>query len=230
MLTAVFKLYYNKAGENELSGGICGSAFFISEYIALSANHVLQEASFLPGPNFKNCELFLISKFGNIIPISKKQVTVHPEYDLAIIRFKEPQQFDINQLSKLSFQPSSSGEEIIDQGFVGGTMPQVIAKWKDKHVHIDSANLFNNVITNRGTIKSIKRVDVNSSDLKIKNVIAIETSFGGVVGMSGSPLIKKRTGEVIGIMSFGLPAGQNEKKSLYAISIEQIIPFLEDLK
>jgi hypothetical protein len=59
--------------------------------------------------------------------------------------------------------------------------------------------------------------------IKLKNICVIETSYGGVIGMSGGPLIDVQTNEIIGMMSIGLPVDLKEKKSIFAISIMEII-------
>lgn len=63
---------------------------------------------------------------------------------------------------------------------------------------------------------------VSATDIKMTNVKGFETSYGGIIGMSGGPLINKQTDEIIGLMSIGLPADIQVKQSLFAVSIDEI--------
>jgi len=58
----------------------------------------------------------------------------------------------------------------------------------------------------------------------------IGCDYGGIKGMSGGPLVKKDTGEVIGMMSFGLPFDKKIKENLFAVSIDEIKIIEENLK
>lgn len=48
MVYAILKLSYNEIGDTSLVGGICGSAFFISKQIALTAHHLLNKLNYSP--------------------------------------------------------------------------------------------------------------------------------------------------------------------------------------
>lgn len=78
-----------------------------------------------------------------------------------------------------------------------------------------------------GYIKSLKQLTVDASDMKLDNVDVYETSYGGIKGMSGGPLILKKSNEIIGLMSIGLPQNKKEKEVLFAININEIISRIE---
>ena len=59
-------------------------------------------------------------------------------------------------------------------------------------------------------------------NITLNNISVYQTSYGGCVGMSGGPLINTETGEILGIMSFGLPKDSFDKTNLFSISIDEI--------
>jgi len=79
--------------------------------------------------------------------------------------------------------------------------------------------------TYNGIVRSKYRekiLTVNAPDIKLSDVISVETSFSGIVGLSGNLLIRQSSKEVIGLMSIGLPPDTPEKTRLFAISVKEI--------
>ena len=64
MLAAIFKASYNSPGGSDLVGGVCGTAFFINEKTALTANHILNKEVFKPNDGFMYCKFWLILQNG----------------------------------------------------------------------------------------------------------------------------------------------------------------------
>lgn len=221
MAHAILKLSYNKIGENIITGGICGTAFFINEKMALTANHVLGESNYRPNEGFSFCQYWLVSRKGRSIPLSVKQIKSYPSIDTSTIAFESPQ---ISEKSyKVSNELPISGEEVISYGYISGGMPDVKSKWQIDHLAIERAKLSGHIADKDGSIVAIKILDINANDIKLGKVQGIEVSFPGMVGMSGGPLISKRTNKVIGILSIGLPPDVPIKKTIFAISMYEVI-------
>ena len=102
-------------------------------------------------------------------------------------------------------------------------MPALNIIWGPKGLIISSCNYNGTSIVARGHIKSLPIITISANDIKLNNIKGFETSYGGVIGMSGGPLIATETGEIIGLMSIGLPADLKIKKSLFAISLTEIL-------
>ncbi len=220
MTFAILKLSYNSIGETSITGGICGTAFFIDEYTALTANHVLSRLNYQPNDGYKQCQYWLISRANAIIPIKKEALVDYPEIDTTVITFNEPQN-NATRL-KLADIPPIIGEAVYSKGYIGNRMPDVKASWTPDCLIIEGCDLRNVIADREGFVNSIKTLTVNAKDIKLNNVIGVETSFPGVIGISGAPLIKQSTNEVIGLMSIGLPPDIPEKRTLFAISVEEI--------
>lgn len=227
---AILKVSYNRIGETPVTGGICGTAFFIDEYTALTANHVLNRLNYKPNDGYKRCQYWLISQTNVIIPIERENLRDHPEIDTTFIAFDEPQ--SSATVLKLADIPPTIGEAVLSNGYVGNRMPDVKASWAPDRLIIENCDLRSVIADREGFVKSIKTLTVNAKDIKLSNVTVAETSFSGIVGMSGGPLIRKSSNEVIGLMSIGLPPEEtryrstghdaSEKRTLFAISVEEI--------
>lgn len=224
MITDVFsilKLSYSHIGETSLTGGICGTAFFIDKYTALTANHTLSRANFKPNDGYKRCQYWLISRTNVIIPIERNNLKDYPEIDTTLITFDEPQR-GVTVL-KLADTAPTIGEKIYSKGYVGNQMPDVKkVSWTSDRLIIESCDLRSVIADQEGFVKSIKTLTVNTNAIKVSNITGVETSFSGIVGMSGGPLIRQFSNEVIGLMSIGLPPDVPEKTTLFAISVEEI--------
>ena len=75
MTLAILKLSYNRIGDPNPVGGICGTAFFINENTALTANHVLSRASYKPNNGYNQCQYWLISRTNVVIPSEREALT-----------------------------------------------------------------------------------------------------------------------------------------------------------
>lgn len=228
MTWAILKLSYNLIGDSTTTGGICGSAFFIDEKTALTANHILSTSNYKPNENYRKCQYWLISREGRIINLKKEYLVDLPQIDTTVIKFQEKQ--IVRKPFELSDKPPIKGEEVLTQGFVGEDMPKIDARWAKDCLLIESVNLRRAIADRHGFVKSNKILDVNANDIKLNDIKGVELSFPGIIGMSGGPLIRKSTGEVIGLLSIGLPPDVQQKKSLFAISVEEINRALKELK
>lgn len=219
MTGLILKLSYNQTGETPLTGGICGSFFFIKSNLVVTANHVLNKKSFKPNDGFRYSQFWLIVQQKIIIELSRDDLIDFPEIDTTIINLHN--KYDVN-VRRLSTSPIQIGQSCYNEGFIGGQMPGVNATWGSDSLIITSCNYNNTEVVGDGYVKSKKRMTVSAADINMENVNGVETSYGGTVGMSGGPLINKDTNEIFGLMSIGLPADNQIKKSLFAISTDEI--------
>ena len=209
MLGAIFKLSYNE-DKKEMIGGICGSCFFINPDYIITANHILNKDNFKPNNNYKYCQYWVLSE--NFV------YEIFPKY------FKELLETDLTLIKNLmgnkeitSYKTSkiySVGTECYNEGFMESDMPRLDIAWeKNKLVISRCHNLEDLKKRSEGRILYIGKINLDR-DVKLKNKKIIGCNYGGHEGMSGGPLIKKDTGEVVGMMCFGLPPGNKIKDKL----------------
>lgn len=67
---AILKVSYNRIGETPVTGGICGTAFFIDEYTALTANHVLNRLNYKPNDGYNLTPKATTSMLASTAPCS----------------------------------------------------------------------------------------------------------------------------------------------------------------
>ena len=156
------------------------------------------------------------------IPLERDAFTYFPDIDTTVIHLKRP----ITDAPKIELQHSSHiiGDEIYSIGHIGRNMPMVNAAWEDNRLvihdyHIQECDKSDKL----GTINAIKTATVNSIDVKFTNIIVIKPSFPAIEGMSGGPLINKKNDQLVGLMSFGLPANMSKKNEVFAIDVNEII-------
>lgn len=87
---------------------------------------------------------------------------------------------------------------------------------------INSFDLNSIISSQEGFVEEIKNVNLKSNDIIINDKKCLILSCGGNSGLSGAPLVKSDTNEVIGLMSFGLPENVTKKTKLFAISIDEV--------
>ncbi|MCE4217597.1 hypothetical protein GD586_09055 [Pseudarcicella sp. GAP-15] len=220
MTGLILKLSYNSIGDTNIVGGICGTFFFIKENKAITANHVLNKAQFKPNEGFDKCQFWLIIEPNYIYELQKEYLNEFAEIDTTIIELRKPYHDKIRNISQ---KYSQIGDKCKNEGFIAAEMPNLNIQWGQQGLEISSCAYNGTGTTAVGFIKSTPSLTITANDIKLKNICGIETSYGGVVGMSGGPLIDVQTNEIIGMMSIGLPVDLKEKKSIFAISIMEII-------
>lgn len=224
MTGLILKLSYNQVGLNDVVGGVCGSCFFIDKKRILTANHVLNKKIFVPNIEYQHCQVWLIIEPNIIIEIDEKNILEYPEIDTTLVELENERNIDFKNISKCNFKEN---EFCFNEGFISGSMPDIQAAWGLEKLIISSCTYNKINIIGDGYIKSLRKLSINALDMKLDNVDTIETSYGGIEGMSGGPLILKKSNEIIGLMSFGLPQNKKEKEVLFAININEIISRIE---
>lgn len=226
MTFAILKLSHNRAGESPVTGGICGAAFLIGKRIAITAHHILSSHNFKPNQGYRRCQYWLLSRDGGIYDLDKSHLSDYPGIDTTVIRFNTAVRTQPFQISESS---PSVGESVRNEGFVADAMPKVQATWKAQRLQIEEYGLTSVIADQKGFIKNVGRITLHSNDVNLNNIKVIETSYPGRMGMSGGPLLRAETGEVIGLMSFGLPPDSPIKETVAAISIDEIVSVLGPL-
>jgi len=218
MSFALIKLSYNHIGENDVEGGICGTGFFISSNRFITANHIFSSVSNRPNIGYSNCQYWLASRTGQIIPVENMEIIDHPEIDTTEIVFNNNVTENVSELNR---ERPNIGDVISNHGYLPN-MPQIDATWGQTGLIIRSANLNTFQSDANGFIRKIENVTIQANDVNITNRTLITTSYPGRIGMSGGPMLNDRN-QIIGLMSIGLPADVAQKDFLGAIWINEIM-------
>jgi hypothetical protein len=221
MAFAILKLSYNHSGDSSVTGGICGTGFFIDSFTAVTAHHVLNENTFAPNVGYRHALLWLISRTGAICRIQLGSLSLHPEIDTSILRLPDP------ALSfstyPLTLSPIVGGAVIRSIGYIGNAMPSVDAQWQGSELVIQRVDLSSLIVDRDGYVKRLMTLDIDANDVQVHGVRGFELSFDSRVGMSGGPVIDEETNAVVGMLSIGLPTNVSVKTQTFAVSIDQII-------
>jgi hypothetical protein len=221
---AIFKLSYNNPGESNVVGGLCGTAFLISNKTFLTANHILNNNTMIPNSGYKYCQFWLLKRGTSklIIPFKDVSIDFYPDIESTLIKLKK----DISGIDKIEIEniDFNIGDEIYNIGFVGGSMPDIKIEWiKNELIIKDYFIKDGNKADGIGNILKSMIGSVKTNDINLDNIVFIQPSFSAIQGMSGGPLLKKKDNKLIGLMSFGLPADSVKKDTVYAVSINEII-------
>lgn len=226
MLAAVFKASYNFPNDTNIIGGICGTAFFIDGKNALTANHLLSLNEFKPNNGFLYCKFWLLLDNNQNLVIEKGYLKSFPDIDTTKICFPV-----IVYKNLLNYKTSTAkiGDKFILKGFLasvsGNPNLQPTIYWDEQgELVISNFNLDSVTSIQKGIIEEVKNISLNKSDIKINNkkYLTLSCSCGGSSGLSGAPLIKIDTSEIMGLMSYGLPEDVTHKEKLFAVSIDEV--------
>ena len=223
MLAAIFKASYNNSMENHVIGGVLGTAFFINNKTALTANHLINGDSFKPNDGFLFCRFWLLLENGQIVEIKKDYLESFPGVDVTKIYFSS----DVYE-GELNYKKSIANidNKFILKGFLASVPSnpslEVSMGWDENgEIFVDQFNLNSVISEQQGIIESINICDLTTNDIRFNNIKCLKLSCGGNSGLSGSPLMNDN-GEIFGVMSFGLPEDTIKKDSLFAVSIDEI--------
>lgn len=220
MAFAILKLSYNNPGDSSLTGGICGTGFFVDSRTAVTAHHVLNYETFEPNAGFNHGLVWVVSRSGTIRRIEREETSLYPEIDATIISLRR-------SISNVKIYETALGGvayslKVFGIGHVGSSMPLVEAEWQRSEFVIRSANLARVTRDMSGIVKRSVTFDVNANDIRMHGVRGFELSFGSQVGMSGGPVVDSSTGKVLGMLSVGLPPDSVVKTETFAVSIDEI--------
>ena len=218
MSFALIKLSFNRIGENNVEGGICGTGFFVDNNRFITANHIFSSINNRPNNGFANCQYWLASRTGQVIEIKNVNIHDHPEIDTTEIIFNRNVTENVVELNR---ERPNVNDEISNHGYLPN-MPEIDATWGQNGLIIRSTNLNMVHSDTNGFIRNIQNVTIRANDVNITNKTLIITSYPGRIGMSGGPMLNDRN-QVIGLMSIGLPADVAQKEFLGAIWINEIM-------
>jgi hypothetical protein len=221
MAFAILKLSYNHPGDSSLTGGICGTGFFIDSLTAITACHVLNRETLAPNAGHKYVRLWLLDRNGGTCTISDANVKLHPEIDTSVISFPMPVR-DFSH-AQISSEIVEVGAPVRGIGHVANTMPLVDAAWQGAELVLRSADTTRLIHDRDGQIKRRLTLNINAQDIAMQDVHGFELSFGSLIGMSGGPVIHSTTNMVLGMLSIGLPPDATVKTQTFAISISHIM-------
>jgi Trypsin-like peptidase domain len=218
---AVLKLSYNEAGAASPAGGVCGTGFFIGPNTAISALHVLNQGTFTPNPGYRRCQVWVVTRRGRIYPLEHRQITLHAEFDTTVIRLDTGEPWP--GLWPCAITASTlEGRNVWGLGHIGDAMPKLDAEWRGDSLQIKTADISPVVCDRRGLILKGCTLSVRANDVNLTNVQGFELSFGSRVGMSGGPVVDDDSGEVVGMLSLGLPPDAPVRTRTFGISMEEI--------
>jgi len=220
MAFAILKLSYNQPGDSSLTGGICGSGFFIDSRNAVTAHHCLNDDTFRPNAGFPHVLVWMITRSGSVRRLERGFVSLHPEIDATIISLRDT--MSNIQVYDRAVGRVTAGQEVLGIGHVGSSMPLVSASWQGSELVIRSASLADSRIDMNGRVKRSLTLEINANDITMHGVRGFELSLGSQVGMSGGPVVDSNTGRVLGMLSVGLPPDSAIKKETFAVSIDEI--------
>ncbi len=189
---AVLKISYNSKNDvsEPIVGGICGSAFFVNDSIAITAHHVLSEGTFKPLDGFEYCQFFLLSSDSfKVIPVFASNIVGYPSFEMTLLKFdslKRP----VKPIP-VQFSPEGKGSYAISYGFSSDskTFPIQFICNKD-NLDILCYDLNDIEIIKGGHIYKYHQKTVKNS-IKFYNKWVYELKIPGTVGMSGGPLLNK---------------------------------------
>ncbi|MCF8144780.1 MAG: serine protease [Deltaproteobacteria bacterium] len=221
MAFSILKLSYNEPGDPSLTGGICGTGFFVDASTAVTAHHVLNEATLAPNAGYKNVLLWMISRNGPIRRIDQSCVDLYPDIDTSVMLLQSPQSDFV--VYDVASRDINAGTAVHSIGYEGNAMPRIDAQWQGRELVIRSANLAQAIQDRDGHVNRSLTLHINANDIKMQDVRGFELSFGSQVGMSGGPVVDIENDCVIGMLSIGLPADVNVKTQTFAVSINEIM-------
>lgn len=225
MSFAIIKLSFNSLGDTSLTGGICGTGFFFDCNRAVTVHHVLNENTFSPNAGYMHCYNWIITRKGRIIPIIKDDAQFIPEIETTIIKVDET--VSRNEIYELDNSVAEDDIPVKAFGHIVKTMPQLEASWNGPVFNITSACLDSSQCDVEGVILQSVTMNVNANDIQLDSVTGFELSFPSRVGMSGGPVISDKTNKAIGMLSLGLPADCDIKKSTFAVSSIEMSRFMD---
>jgi hypothetical protein len=218
---AVYKASYNergnKSGKSDVVGGICGTAFFISDHEALSAGHVINPGLFSPNSGYARAQVWLVSETGGVIEIHEEQVRSLPDVDAALIRFEKSvvSQSYVFEIAA-DTPPVNTAASMV--GYRLGSGQPALA-WEGDRLRL--SRVLNLEKEERsGDIEALVNLSISASDVKLNNIHTLKFSAGSRVGMSGGPTLV--AGKVVGLNSLGFPVDQEIKRESFSISMDEI--------
>lgn len=218
---AIVKISYDPA-TLKAKGGTCGTVFFVNETNFVTAHPTeIDSGLFVPNKGYPNVRVFLANAQGDTIE-DFWIVSRAPEHDLAIGRVRTPHPH------VLVCQPDSNvrpGDEVYNIGFPTNQVPDISLRMQGHKLIVEKIRISPSF--QHGTIEAIMPLPPNAKDqVKIQNQPVIILNHSSTTGFSGGPLVARRSGKVVGMMSFVTPATAVRPEAVAAIPIANIQPHI----
>ena len=223
----IVKVFFNKNSSNVIVG-ICGSCFFVSNKIAITACHILNKSKFPTVKDYDNTQFFIFSKKGQCFPMEYCSINFYPDFDTTVISFNnkiKPQ--SILKVRK-EFE-SLENESISCEGFESAIIHDLYnTKFNNGKFDFDNFSIKKYIKKTSGHVTECFNSNIQGNDINLKNIRCLKASFGGIVGMSGAPFVDSEN-RVVALASYGLPKGSKVKDFIVGISIVEIIAKAQEL-
>jgi S1-C subfamily serine protease len=216
---AIVKISYDPA-TLKAEGGISGTVFFISDTTFLTAHHLIEtntSSLFRPNAGYHNVRIFLANSHGDIIDDISIVKRV-PEFDLVIGRIGKPH-------SAVKVCPLEMNVNLGDEVYnIGFPTDQEISDYRLK---IEGQRLIVQHIRmkpsiQQGVVKAIKSITLRANDVNLQDRMVLIMNYSSRIGFSGGPLVSKRSGKVVGLMSFVIPKEFDPSTPVVAIRMADI--------
>jgi len=229
MVGIILKLSYNEIGNfTGIKGGVCGTCFAVDRHNIATAAHVLSQNNFKPNNDFKNVQYWVLFESGQSFEIFKRNISSNFSKDLTKIYISKNIKGDILKISGKEIERNTKTESL---GYIANIMPINLnnLRWGKRKIFIGKYAIPKNCkARGDGFIAEIEEINnlKIGDDIVMKKCECFRLSHGGIVGMSGGPVLDTNNKEVVGLMSFGLPPKDTIKKIIYAVSNNELIKFL----
>lgn len=193
------------------TGGVAGTAFFVSARKAITAFHVLKTQSFTPPSGFAKTQIWLVHENEPAIELRPSDLESRPDQDMTLIRLDESRRAP----ARLVFETAAIDTpraEVEAEGFRANSTGPIL--------QLDQGSLRVTQVPHlerlavHGEIQRQVRVDLKANDVRLKEVPCLQLSYRPVVGLSGGPVVSR--GRVVGMNSFADPG---TRQSTWAVDL-----------
>jgi V8-like Glu-specific endopeptidase len=195
------------------TGGVAGTAFFISPTKAFTAFHVLQEGSFKAPSADELRQVWLIHEGEPAIEMSRANVSFSPDQDMTRIEIsgekavKQDYVFQVQPKNGSDPEIDVKNGEVVTEGFRANTAGPVLV-WEKSRLKVEAVPHMERVFSSGKTLRDTF-VNLKAADVELKNKRCLQLSYQPIVGMSGGPVLAS-TGRVIALNSFADPASRQQ--------------------
>ncbi len=220
----IVKLSYDPV-TRKAEGGSCGSVFFVSETTFVTAHHgnELNSTILKPNAGYSRVRVFLANTKGDTIDdfwITKRV----PEYDLAIGRISRPH----SAIRVCPLQTELSvGDDVYNIGFpTDQGVPDYSLRIDGEKLIVQRISM--KAFVQKGTVKAIERMSLNSESISLQGKTLAVLDYSSRDGFSGGPLVSRKTGKVVGFMSFVIPKKFDPNTQVVAVRMADIKSIIEE--
>lgn len=196
---AVFVASYNLAND-DVRGGVAGTAFFVSPKKAITAYHVLQEKSFRPLPGFDQVRVWLVHENEAPIELKLSDLKTRPGQDMTEIAFRDARRVRSEFVFAQAVKGAKAGV-VESEGFRAESTGPVLARVNGR-IQVVAVPHLQRLVARGQLLRSVP-VELKADDVNMSGVNCFEVGFQPIKGMSGGPLVSN--GQVIGMNSFADP-------------------------